>query len=146
MQAQVVARLDDRVRPASAELAAVRTAFVDALNSRDAVRLVALYAPDAVVVLSDGRVLHGAGEIRPHFERTATSEAAGTLTLTPARFDVAGDIRSETGSSVETRTDGAGSSIVNGAYVVIYSRQPDGTWRIAMELRTTGHQKALVDW
>jgi uncharacterized protein (TIGR02246 family) len=144
--AQVVARIEGSARPAAAELAAVRAAFVDALNSRDAARLGALYAADAVVVLSDGRVLHGAADIGAHFTRTSSSVAAGTLTLTPAQFDVSGDIRSETGSTVETRTGAAGPAVVNGAYVVIYSRQPDGTWRIAMELRTTGRQTALVEW
>jgi uncharacterized protein (TIGR02246 family) len=135
------------VRPASAELLAVRTAFVDALNSRDAARLGSLYAPDAIVALSDGRTLHGAGEIGAHFERTSSSSAAGTLTLTPARFDASGEIRSETGTTMETSpNDGAPSTVVTGAYVVIYSRQPDGQWRIAMELRTTGRQTALVDW
>lgn len=145
--AQVVARLEERVRPASAELLAVRAAFVDALNSRDAARLGALYAPDAIVVLSDGRRLHGAGEIGAHFERTSSSQAAGTLTLTPARFDSSGEVRSETGTTVETSmNDGAPSTVVTGAYVVIYSRQPDGEWRIAMELRTNGRQTALVEW
>ena len=142
--AQLVARVEERVRPASTELAAMRAAFVDALNTRDAVKLAALYTPDAVVVLSDGRVLHGAGEIGAHFDRTSSSSAAGTLTLTPGRFDESGEIRSETGSTVETRNDG--SAVVNGAYVAIYSRQPDGRWRIAMELRTTGRQTALVEW
>jgi uncharacterized protein (TIGR02246 family) len=145
--AQVVARLDEGVNPISTELVAVRTAFVDALNSRDAGRLGALYAPDAVVVLSDGRVLHGASEISAHFERTSSSRAAGTLTLTPARFDASGEIRSETGTTVETsRNDGVPDTSVTGVYVVIYSRQPDGEWRITMELRTTGRQTALVDW
>jgi len=153
--AQVVARLEERVLPASEErvlpasaaLLAVRTAFVDALNSRDAARLGALYAPDAVVVLSDGRVLRGAGDIAAHFERTSSSGSAGTLILTPARFDPSGEIRTETGTTVETsRNDGARSTTVTGAYVVVYSRQPDGDWRIAMELRTTGRQTALVDW
>ena len=145
--AQVVARLDERVLPASTELLAVRAAFVDALNGRDAARLGALYTTDAVVVLSDGRVLRGASDIAAHFERTSSSRAAATLTLTPARFDASGDIRSETGTTVETsRIDGALATIVTGAYVVIYSRQPEGGWRIAMELRTTGRQTALVDW
>ncbi len=145
--AQVVARLEERVRPASVELNAVRTAFVDALNNRDATRLAALYAPDAIVVLSDGRMLHGTGEIGAHFERTSASRAGGTLTLTPARFDSSGEVRSETGTTVETsRTDSAGSTAVTGAYVVIYSRQVDGEWRIAMELRTNGRQTPLIDW
>jgi len=145
--AQVVARLEERVRPASVELNAVRAAFVDALNNRDATRLAALYAPDAIVVLSDGRMLHGTGEIGAHFERTSASRFAGTLTLTPARFDSSGEVRSETGTTVETsRTDHAGSTAVTGAYVVIYSRQVDGEWRIAMELRTKGRQTPLIDW
>jgi uncharacterized protein (TIGR02246 family) len=145
--AQVVARLEERVRPASVELNAVRAAFVEALNDRDAVRLAALYAPDAIVVLSDGRTLHGAGEIGAHFERASASRAGGTLTLTPARFDSSGEVRSETGTTVETsRADSAGGTAVTGAYVVIYSRQADGEWRIAMEVRTNGRQTALVDW
>ena len=145
--AQVVARLEERVRPASVELNAVRAAFVDALNDRDAVRLAALYTRDALVVLSDGRMLHGAHEIGAHFERASASSAAGTLTLTPARFDTSGEVRSETGTTVETsRTDSAGSTAVTGAYVVIYSRQADGEWRIAMELRTNGRETALIDW
>jgi ketosteroid isomerase-like protein len=145
--AQIVARVDEGIRPASTELVAVRAAFIDALNSRDAARLGSLYAPDAIVVLSDGRILHGAREIGAHFERTSSSPAVGTLTLTPGRFDSTGDIRSETGTTMETsRHEGAPSSAASGAYVVIYSRQPGGEWRITMELRTTGRQAGLVGW
>ena len=145
--AQVVARLEERVGLASAELLAVRAKFVDALNSGDAARLGSLYAPDAIVALSDGRTLRGAGEIGAHFQHTSSSRATGTLTLTPTRWDSNGEIRSETGTTVETsRDDGTRSTVVTGAYVTIYSRQPDGQWRIAMELRTTGRRAALVDW
>jgi uncharacterized protein (TIGR02246 family) len=143
--AQVVARLDNSGTPGSVELLAVRSAFIDALNSRDAARVGSLYAADAIMLLGDGRMLRGTDEIRAHFEEASASGAdEGTLTLTPARFDSSGEVRSETGTSVETSVAGAGA--VTGAYVVVYTRQGDGHWRIAMDLRTNGRQPPLVRW
>jgi ketosteroid isomerase-like protein len=86
-------------------------------------------------------------EIRAHFEQTSSSSAdEGTLTLTPAHFDSAGEVRSETGTSVETSVARASARAVTGAYVVVYTRQGDGQWRIAIDLRTNGRQPPLVRW
>jgi uncharacterized protein (TIGR02246 family) len=133
------------VAPAARDLAVVRAEHAAALNAADARRSSALYAPDAIATLGDGLVLRGREEIARYFHEALEARAAGaTVTLSPQHFSVGDRVASETGSFSETR-DGE-SSPATGVYVTIYTRDPEGEWRIAMELRTTGRDKPIVRW
>jgi ketosteroid isomerase-like protein len=76
----------------------------------------------------------------------AADRPAATITLVPHRFAHAENMGSETGTFVETRSRAGRSEIVEGLYVAVYSRGPDGRWRIAMEVRTTGSRAPLAVW
>jgi uncharacterized protein (TIGR02246 family) len=145
--APMVMRVDTSIaQAADDELAAVRAEFVAAANARDAGRLTALYAPDALVSLPDGMSLTGS-EIGQHFRETFASPApAATVTLTPHRFEMRGDVGAESGTFVETAASGEGGAIATGAYVTIYSRGADGRWRISIDVRTTGAHPPAVAW
>ena len=98
------------------EVAAARRELVRALNAGDP-GSDSFYTADALGMTPD----------RTH----------AALTLVPRTFDVGKDTASETGTYVETRSDGA-KETVEGLYVTIYSRGSDQRWRVAMEVWTTG--------
>lgn len=132
--------------PAARELAAVRAEYAAALNSGDAGRSSALYAPDAIAVLDDGPALRGRAEISRYFQQAFEARAAGVaVLLSPQRFRVDDDVASETGSFLESR-QGEPPEAATGVYVTIYRRDAGGEWRIAMELRTRGRDKQIVRW
>lgn len=145
--APMVMRVDTSIaQTADDELAAVRADYVEAANARDAARLTALYAPDALVSLPDGMSLTGSGEISSHFKAAFASPARdATVTLTPHRFEMRGDVGAESGTFVESAS-GASGAIATGAYVTIYTRGADGRWRIAIDVRTTGAHPPAVAW
>jgi uncharacterized protein (TIGR02246 family) len=147
LYAQVVMRVEARAAEGvEVELTAARTEYADRLNGRDAARLSALYTPDALVVLADGEQLSGAGEVERHFAKLLQSAAGRTtVRLEPLRFEVAqsGELGAESGTFVEAAENGTAAT---GAYVTIYSRGPDGRWRISIDVRTTGAQPPAVIW
>jgi len=69
-----------------------------------------------------------------------------TLTLVPRHYAISGDKGAETGTFVETVSDGRRVDSVEGLYVTIYSRTPDGRWQIAMEVRATGSRAPIAVW
>lgn len=137
-------RIDwSRVADRNRDLAAVRTEYVAAVNARDAASASAVYAPDALALFGDTKVLRGQAALGARLQ-DALQEFTGTVTLMPRSFAASGDIGSETG----TFTVGAPGATVllEGAYVAVYSRGADGRWKIAMEIRTDGHVGAANVW
>ena len=95
--------------------------ILDRLNAGDVEGLVALYEPDAVLVLPDGRVATGAEEIR------ATYAAL-----------VAGRPRFEPGTPRPTLRSGdlalTSTRLTNGVLTAeVARRQPDGAWRWVLD-------------
>jgi ketosteroid isomerase-like protein len=89
---------------------------VERLNAGDVGGLVALYEPDAVLGLPDGRVAAGSSEIRAAYERLVADRPAF-----------------EPGASQPTLRAGdlalTSTRLANGVVTVeVARRQPDGTW------------------
>jgi ketosteroid isomerase-like protein len=140
-----VVRVDwSDVVSADPEIAALRAEYVAAVNAGDAARATALHMPNALTALCDGTVVRGAGAIGARI--TTRPEPSATVTLHPRRFSSSGTVASETGSFIETLAGSNGAASVEGVYVTVYSRQPGGQWRIAMEVRTTGRVPAIAIW
>ncbi|MEV6336585.1 nuclear transport factor 2 family protein [Nocardia vinacea] len=95
---------------------------VERLNAGDVDGLVALYEPDAVLVLLDGRVATGRVEIRRAYEHLV----ADRPTFTPGRQQPTrrnGDL-----ALTSVRLVGGGVA------VEVARRQPDGTWLWVIDL------------
>lgn len=89
---------------------------VERLNAGDVDGLVALYEPDAVLALPDGRVANGSGEIRRAYEQLVADKPA----FTP-------------GQQLPTLRNGdlalTSVRLVDGGITVeVARRQADGTW------------------
>jgi ketosteroid isomerase-like protein len=124
------------------DITALRGEYVSAVNARDIDRASDLYTSDALAMLDDGMV-RGAQAIG---RRLTGLTSGASVTLVPQRISSAGNVASETGTFTETLSGPNGVSSVEGVYVTIYSRIPNGGWRIALEVRTTGRWPALAVW
>lgn len=129
--------------PADPEIAALRGEYASAVNARDVRRTAALYTPDAITA-RDGSLVRGALAVAGRIIKRTPAHAS--VTLRPGRFTLSATVASETGTFTETLADPDGNASVEGIYVTIYSRFPGGQWRIALEVRTTGHEPALALW
>jgi ketosteroid isomerase-like protein len=89
---------------------------VERLNAGDVDGLVALYEPDAVLALPDGRTAAGAEEIRRAYEHLVADRP----------FFEPGELRATLRSGDLALTS---SRLADGAVTVeVARRQPDGTW------------------
>ena len=146
--AQVITRI---VRapdtPTPSEIVQARDQYVAAVNAAEPDKITPLYTEDALVIPSEGVVLRGKTAVARYFADALHQSTAGAVTITPLAVTTAGNLGSETGSFEESRTTSTGTRVqVTGVYVIIYTRGADGRWRIAMEVRTSGDSRALVQW
>ena len=129
---------------ANTEIAALRGQYVEAVNAGDVARASSLYTPDALTMLCDGTLVRGNMAVGTRI--TERTHGNATVTLKPRRFSYSGAVASETGTFTETVPGPLGNTTVEGVYVTVYSRARSGEWRIALEVRTTGHTPALTVW
>jgi ketosteroid isomerase-like protein len=122
--------------PADPEvLMAADRAFSDAVSTGGSAAWVSWFAEDGAIIQQ------GMGEIRGH---AAITSAVGylddplvSLTWEPARAEIAlsGDLGWTTGTYVYQSGDSLGTQTRSeGLYVSIWRRQPDGTWKVVMDL------------
>lgn len=107
---------DETMREPATQPEELSPFLVDRLNAADVDGLVALYEPDAVLALPDGRVATGAAEIRKAYERIVE----GRPTVVPGAAQPtlrAGDLA----LTSSRPPDGT-------VTVEVARRQPDGTW------------------
>jgi ketosteroid isomerase-like protein len=126
------------------ELTTLRDEYVAAVNASDAARTAGLYTTDALAMMCDGSLVRGADAIARRAADRTDEHAA--VSLMPRRFSVAATVASETGTFTESIARPQGAASVEGVYVTVYVRQPGQPWRIALEVRTTGHAPALAVW
>lgn len=135
-QSGVQIRMDwSQTAERQADLAAVRSEYIAAVNEGDPQRTAALYATDALAVIGDAEILRGAAAISERLQKTLAA-AGAAVTLVPRSFTTSGKVGSETGTYIITGRNGSASG--EGVYVTVYSQGADGRWRIAMEVRTAG--------
>jgi uncharacterized protein (TIGR02246 family) len=123
------------IQAATAAIAELRRAWLDAVTNADADRLASMVTEDVVVVHGDGRSLHGKVNFREDFLRGFAAFSIEQRTspveiLLHGRwaFDVA---------DVETRLTprkGGESHQVRSTTVTALHQQPDGSWKVARVL------------
>ena len=126
-------------------IADLRRDYVRAVNSGQGLPE-SFFTADALAAKGAGPFLAGAAALAAPSRAAAPDGNRITLTLVPRRYAISGDKGAETGTFVETVTDGRRVDSVEGLYVTIYSRTPDGRWQIAMEVRATGSRPAVAAW
>ena len=111
------------------EIDALNTRFVQALERGDAAGLADLYAPDARLMPPGMPARTGDG-IRELWEQFIGMGVNGGA-LKTLTFEERDDLAIEVGE-YEMRVGGA--LVDNGKYVVVHRRQPDGSWKLGLDI------------
>lgn len=116
-------------------IAKIRLEWTKDLREKRLDQLVMLYTPDAAFISPDvGRVAGRAAirELCKNVMATFTSD----LTFHSIKTEISGDLAYDSGDFHETLTklaDGSKSDD-QGNYLMVFKRQPDGTWLIAQQM------------
>jgi uncharacterized protein (TIGR02246 family) len=116
------------------DIEALNARFVEALEKRDAAALASCYAPDARVMPPGAPAATGQG-IQQVWQGFIDMGVDGGA-LTTVTVEELGDTAIEVGR-YEIRA-GAQTADV-GKYVVVHRRQPDGSWKIGIDIWNSDH-------
>ena len=122
----------------AADEATLRTLIKDwsaSAQAKDAAKFVSFYAEDAVVMLANEPDIKGLPAIREGIP-AMMQDPAFALSFEPDTVVVArsGDLAYETGTYSMTMTGPEKKPATEkGHYVVVWRKQPDGAWRVAVD-------------
>jgi ketosteroid isomerase-like protein len=106
-------------------------------QAKDLSKIVSHFSDDAIVIDNGQPPLHGGEEARKLY-RDSTSDPASSLTFAPSRIEVArsGDLAYVVGSytSIETIPNTHKTAEERGAYVSVYRKQPNGSWKVVTDI------------
>jgi uncharacterized protein (TIGR02246 family) len=112
--------------------------FTAALGRGDVAAVTEFYADDAVVLAPNAPMARGKEAIRTLFSGLTGQLGAPQLTLKTEQVNEAGDIAYEVGVyTLSAHPPGGGSLTDNGKYVVVWKRQGDASWKMAVDIWNT---------
>lgn len=121
--------------PASqAELEAVNREFIDRYNQGDLEGFTAVYSDDAKLYPHGVDVLEGRAAITEFWRGAERHFGIRNVTLTTLEMEIDGDRAWEVGRASYDSNDGP----VEGRYLVVWARQPDGQWRWHRDFMNAG--------
>jgi ketosteroid isomerase-like protein len=118
-------------------LAKIREAWVQDLRTKQLEPILKFYAPDAAFLQPSGERLTGSAALRTLFV-TIMSTFNSDLTLHSENLEASGDLAYDSGDFQESLTTIATGAKINskGSYVLIFKRQPNGSWLIVQQVFT----------
>jgi ketosteroid isomerase-like protein len=118
-------------------LAKIREAWVEDLRTKQLEPILKFYASDAVFLQPTGERITGAATLRTFFQ-TIMATFNSDLTLHSQNLETSGDLAYDSGDFQEVLTNIAtGARLTSkGSYVIIFKRQPNGTWQIVEHIWT----------
>ncbi|HEU4453861.1 MAG TPA: nuclear transport factor 2 family protein [Longimicrobium sp.] len=114
--------------PVPAELRAAHDAYVAAWNGEDPAAVGAFFTDDTHGVIGDS-MFHGRARLVSAWV-TPNLPTLSDLVPTPETFNVSGNQITETGRYRFRASMQGGTQMVGGRYMHVWTRQPDGSWRI----------------
>jgi ketosteroid isomerase-like protein len=120
-----------------ATLAKIREAWVQDLRTKQLEPILKFYAPDAAFLQPNGDRLTGSAALRTLFA-TIMANFNSDLTLHSQNLETSGDLAYDSGDFQESLTTIATGAKINskGGYILIFKRQPNGTWLIVQQVFT----------
>jgi uncharacterized protein (TIGR02246 family) len=116
-----------------AEIEAANAAFVQGLEQGDAAAMAAVYEPDGRLLAPNTEPQQGSAAIEAFWKTIIDAGVRGAL-LETQTVDERDDLAVEVGRyTLRTAADG-GEIVDVGKYVVMHRRQPDGSWRYAVDI------------
>ncbi len=128
--------------PPDEALPAVRRA-IDAGNAKwsegwrrgDAAMVASLFAPDGVQLSGSGKVVKGPQQIAERQQAAMAGADPGVkVTVTTLNVWLDGDTAYETGTYKYEYTEKGKPGVDQGRYATTWRRQPDGSWKLAMDV------------
>jgi uncharacterized protein (TIGR02246 family) len=124
-----------------AEIKAANAAFVRGLEQGDAAAMAAVYEPDGRLLAPNTEPQQGSAAIEAFWKTIIDAGVRGAL-LETQTVDERDDLAVEVGRyTLRTAADG-GEIVDVGKYVVIHRRQPDGSWRYAVDIFNSNRPSA----
>ena len=109
---------------------AVAQAFAAAINGQDLQAALAIWSPDAVWIPVAGEPVKGQKAIRPILQTLIDNHTTIAIDMTHT-YETASTALAR-GHITQTAGDGDASQ-VTGAFVAVYERADDGSWRLAID-------------
>jgi ketosteroid isomerase-like protein len=118
-------------------VAKVREAWVQDLRTKQLEPMLKFYATDAVFLQPSGERITGSSALRSLFQ-TIMATFNSDLTLHSQNLETSGELAYDSGDFEETLTTIATGAKINskGSYVIIFKRQPGGSWKIVQQVWT----------
>jgi ketosteroid isomerase-like protein len=115
----------------------IREAWVQDLRTKQLETILKFYAPDAIFLQPSGERISGSAALRTLFQ-TIMATFNSDLTLNSQNLETSGDLAYDSGDFQETLTIIAtGTKITaKGSYIIIFKRQPNGSWQIVQQVFT----------
>jgi ketosteroid isomerase-like protein len=109
-------------------------AFFEATRERGLEGWLEWFAPDAVVLTADGRIVSGADELRTYYASLGFPPAGFAWTPERGELAASGELGYTLGSW-ELRPPGApaDADLPSGRYLTFWRRQPDGSFRVVAD-------------
>jgi ketosteroid isomerase-like protein len=118
-------------------LAKIREAWVQDLRAKQLEPILKFYAPDAVFLQPTGERVTGSAALRTLFQ-TIMATFNSDLALHSQNLETSGDLAYDSGGFQETLTTIATGAKISakGCYIIIFKRQPNGSWQIVQHVWT----------
>lgn len=109
--------------------------FMAAVNRGDTSKVAALYTEHAVVLPPNAETVRGRDGAKALFDGMIQQMGVPTLTLSTVDVTEVGDTAYEVGVYT-MKLQPPGGNVVNdrGKYVVVWERQGDGSWKLAVDM------------
>lgn len=115
---------------------AANTLAANALDKGDVESWLTLYKSDAIVLPPNEPAWRGVEGMRAGAQAMLNAVTISGTTLTADDVKISGDFAVETGTYTMTMTPKKGGKAVNdkGKYIVVWERQPDGSWKAIRDM------------
>jgi len=113
------------------------TAWAKEFAAKDMDKIVAHYADDGVVLLSNAPTMVGKDAIRAGM-KDAVTDPKFSLDLKTVKVEVSGDLAYSQGTYSVMAPDPKTKKVMAeaGRYVEVYKKQPDGSWKIIQDINS----------
>jgi uncharacterized protein (TIGR02246 family) len=128
------------VNPDTAAMYVADRAWSHAVAEKDPLEAVESLTDDAIVLPPGGDMVSGKDAIRSFYKR-AFEDKAFAVNREPESVALVGDMAYTVGKYRAERTGPDGKKVSeNGKYVLVWKKQPDKTWKVAVDIWNTSKQ------